>query len=200
MPTSLNGSLPDLTGHTLDNDRYFLESILGSGAYGKVYKAIDTRSASDDTKYVAIKCLVQHATGSRHDQFQRREFALHKQVSSHPHIVTFHRIFYDTVYVYVVLDLIEGGDLFKAIVEQKLFQNNDARIKRAYIQLLDAVQCCHEQDVFHRDLKPENILHTRTKFGTHLYLADFGLSTDQRTSNDFGCGSPYYMSPGASSL
>lgn len=63
-----------------------------------------------------------------------------------------------------------------------------------FLQIIDAVEFCHENGVFHRDLKPENILCNQD--GTRVVLADFGLATRQSVSDDLGVGSGYYMSPG----
>ena len=186
--------MPDFTGHVLDGGRFRLLESLGTGAYGKVYRALDNASA---TCY-AVKCLNKPKPGSQPDVLQRREFALHKLVSGHPNIVTFHEFFSDGLYVYVVLDLCLGGDLFAAITEKNVFHNDSWLIKRAFIQLLDAVQYCHDLGVFHRDIKPENVLCSPEC--TNVRLADFGLSIKSPVCRDFGCGSSYYMSPGTSSL
>ncbi|KAJ3853571.1 serine/threonine protein kinase, negative regulator of sexual conjugation and meiosis [Lentinula lateritia] len=186
-------TFPDFAGHLLDNGRFKLIEPLGSGAYGKVYKAIDLTSPCENPKYFAVKCLLRPRFGSRHEDFQLREFTLHRLVSSHPNIVGFHKVLYDQTYVYVVLDLCLGGDLFAAITERKALRQNNELIKSIFIQLLDAVHHCHENGVYHRDLKPENIL--CSKDGRRIYLADFGLSTQNKVSEDFGCGSSYYMSP-----
>ncbi|KIK68039.1 hypothetical protein GYMLUDRAFT_216491 [Collybiopsis luxurians FD-317 M1] len=189
----ITDTFPDFAGNLLDNGRFKLLEPLGSGAYGKVYKAIDLTSPCDNPDFFAIKCLLRPRSGSRHEDFQLREFALHRLVSSHANIVGFHKIIYEPVYVYVVLDLCSGGDLFAAITERQSLRQNDKLIKSLFVQLLDAVHHCHENSVYHRDLKPENILCSQD--GEHIYLADFGLSTQNKVSDDFGCGSSYYMSP-----
>ncbi|KAF9076749.1 kinase-like domain-containing protein, partial [Rhodocollybia butyracea] len=189
----ITDTFPDFAGHLLDNGRLKLLELLGSGAYGKVYKAIDLSSPTEKPDYFAVKCLLRPKSGSRHEDFQLREFALHQLVSGHRNIVGFHKALYDHTFVYVVLNLCLGGDLFAAITEHKLLRYNDKLIKSIFIQLLDAVHYCHENSVFHRDLKPENILCSRD--GRHIYLADFGLSTQNKISEEFGCGSSYYMSP-----
>jgi len=186
--------MPDLNGRVIDNGRLELLESLGSGAYGKVYRALDITSPQNNQVFFAVKCLLRHKPGSDQEEFQNREFTIHKLVCNHPNIVTLHRIIYDRDFVYVVLDLCTGGDLFAAITETDMFHNNVQLVKESFIQLIDAVQYCHEKSVFHRDLKPENVLCTED--GSGIRLADFGLSTRNHVSQDFGCGSSYYMSPG----
>jgi len=194
--TAATELMPDFSGRTLNHGRLRLLENLGSGAYGKVYRAMDITQSASRPRYYAVKCLNKPEPNSHTNLLQQREFSLHKLVSSHPNIVTFHHFFFDDRFVYVVLDLCTGGDLFAAITEKHLFHNNDRLIKTAFIQLIDAVQYCHDLGVFHRDIKPENVLCSND--GTDIRLADFGLSIQSAVCQDFGCGSSYYMSPGAS--
>lgn len=186
--------MPDFSGHSLERDRYRLLKSVGAGAYGKVYRAIDMSHRSSREQVVAIKCLHKPRPASRAYLMQRREFEHHKLVSGHPNIVTFHGCFSDGLHVYVVLDFCNGGDLYTAITEKRLFHENDPLIKSAFVQLIDAVAHCHKLGVYHRDIKPENILCSDD--GSVIRLSDFGLSIRSPYSTEFGCGSCHYMSPG----
>ncbi|QRV97777.1 Serine/threonine-protein kinase [Ceratobasidium sp. AG-Ba] len=95
--------------------------------------------------------------------------------------------------VYMVLSYVGGGDLFTMIADRQRYIGQDALVTDVFLQLLDAVEWCHEQGVKHRDLKPENILCEAD--GRRVVISDFGLATTERSSRDFGCGSSYYMSP-----
>lgn len=186
--------MPDFAGLVIDDGRLQLLVSLGSGAYGKVYLAVDRTSSKARRKYYAVKCLSKPKPGSRQDESQQLEFKIHKMVHKHPNIVTLHKIIHGRFFVYVVLDLYVGGDLFTAITERKLYELNDKLIKWTFVQLIDAVQYCHDRGISHRDIKPENILVSED--GLYISLADFGLSTLTDVCAQFGCGSSYYMSPG----
>lgn len=164
-----------------------LLSVRGLGAYGAVYTATDIRNNTP----LAVKALVK-AQDARQYQFQRREIELHHAVSHHPNVVSLYRIMETDDTVFVVLELCTGGDLFTSITEKRLYQENDILIKRTFIQVCEAVHFCHEVGIFHRDLKPENVL---ISGDGSVKLADFGLATRDPRSDDFGCGSTFYMSP-----
>ncbi|KAJ7024990.1 kinase-like domain-containing protein [Mycena alexandri] len=182
---SPSATLPDLTGEFIDDGCLQLLCLLGSGAYGKVYKALDTTSPPDDLDY--------YAPGSRDAQIQENELMVHKMISDHPRIITFHRQCCTEEFVFVVLELSAGGDFFTAMVDRNCFHANPPRVKTAMNELLDAVEFLHRNSVFHRDIKPENILCNSA--GTDIRLADFGLATQVAVSTQFGCGSRCYMSP-----
>ncbi|KAJ7179027.1 serine/threonine protein kinase, negative regulator of sexual conjugation and meiosis [Mycena filopes] len=187
-PAVASSELPDFLGMTIDHGRLKLVELLGSGAFGKVYKAL----SSVDNTYYAVKCMKKEPITSREGVFQAREIKLHKMVSSHPNILTAHKHFIEGKHLFLVLDFCAGGDLFVAITEKRRFHRNTAQVKRAFLQILDAVQYSHSKGVFHRDLKPENIL---CDAQDNLLLADWGLATQSGISQDFNLGSAYYMSP-----
>lgn len=188
------GTMPDFTGQTIDAGRYLLDKPLGSGAYGKVYRAVDLKSPAERRKVYAVKCMPIYDPKSSKAEFQRRELVNHPAVCEHPNVVHYMCHFRDARWIYVVMELVSGGDLFAAITEKHVFRNNDALVKRIYIQIIDGLQFCHDRGIFHRDIKPENILCSED--GRQVKLADFGLSTRNGASSEYGCGSCYYMSPG----
>ncbi|PBL03676.1 kinase-like protein [Armillaria gallica] len=180
--------LPDFVGHLVVNGRFLLLDLLGAGSYGKVYRAVDTASL----KHTDVKCMYRYMQGSRRDVLQQREFSAHSKVSGYPNIIAFHEVFYDRLYLYVVLDLCLGGDLYSAVCESRLLLNNDALLKSIFIKLIDALQYCHEQGVFHCDLKPENAV--CSKGCTEVFIADFGLATTFEVCEHSECSSGSYRS------
>jgi len=172
-------------------NRYTLTDILGRGAYGVVYKAIDIFTSIP----FAIKALPKHGLDPRQRRFQQRELDLHAVASAHPYVVSMVQILDSPDCTYVVLEFCEEGDLFTNITERGHFIYNDNLARSVLLQLLTAVEFCHHQGIYHRDLKPENVLVTSTPAGTVVKLADFGLATTDAVTSDFGCGSTFYMSP-----
>lgn len=167
-----------------------LTGILGVGAYGVVYTAVDIQT---NIPY-AVKALNKLGLEPRQRKFQQREIQLHHQASVHPNVVSLVKIMDSPDCTYVVIEYCPEGDLFSNITEQGKYIGNDALARRAFLQILDAVEYCHSIGIYHRDLKPENILVTDE--GMTVKLADFGLATDDHITSDFGCGSTFYMSPG----
>lgn len=175
-------------------DRLELRTILGVGAYGVVYAAVDIHT---NLRY-AVKALNKIGLDQRQRQFQQREIQLHHEASNHPNVVSLIKIMDSWDCTYVVLEFCPEGDLFSSITEHGLFLGHDCMAKRAFLQILDAVDFCHSLGIYHRDLKPENIL--VTDGGLTVKLADFGLATRDYLTSDFGCGSTFYMSPGTSQV
>ncbi|KAH8834010.1 serine/threonine protein kinase, negative regulator of sexual conjugation and meiosis [Flagelloscypha sp. PMI_526] len=186
-------SMPNFGGKLLDNKRLLLLNCLGSGGYGKVYRALGTSPAKFGDGYRAVKVLRRETLDTPRAQDQLREFNLQSKVHAHAHIATFHKIVTETKYIYAIFEFYAGGDLFNAITRRRLYHRNDALITSAFLQIIDAVQFCHKAGIYHRDLKPENIL--VSKSGRNLYLSDFGLATQNAVSSTFGCGSSFYMAP-----
>lgn len=112
-----SASLPDFTSRVLDNGRYHIIRFLGSGAYGAVYRAVDLQASatSDPSPHRAIKILRKKGITKTQARNITREFQLHKAMSNHPNVVTLHRAFEDTEYVYLVLEYCEGRTLFHQI-------------------------------------------------------------------------------------
>jgi serine/threonine protein kinase len=171
-----------------------LTEILGTGAYGVVYSAVDIKTGA---RY-AVKCLSKfNADGTplerRQVLYQQREIRLHYMASAHRNVVSMLKIVDDPDCIYVILEYCPEGDLFLNITERGQYVGKDELAKKVFLQILDAVEHCHNLGIYHRDLKPENILVTDN--GETVKLADFGLATSDDRSEDYGCGSTFYMSP-----
>jgi serine/threonine protein kinase len=177
-------------GQTIDNGALRIQAILGAGSFGVVYRAVDTRTGV----HYAVK-RVEKEFGFEYRQARERE--LHARVSSHPHVLTFHREVTEDCYTFFVYDLC-AGDLH-SVIKKLVFFREDELIKRVFIQIIDALEYCHSRGVYHRDLKPENILISGKSGDMDVFIADFGLATTSEMTKS-ACGTPCFMSPGMSSL
>jgi serine/threonine protein kinase len=181
---------PPPVGSIIDNGAIEFVDILGYGGYGVVFRAVDTATR---THQYAVKCLT-HAQAPRQRNLHMREINLHRIASAHPSVVSLHRVIEDQTFTYIILDYFPEGDLFTQILHHRTYLGHDNLIKKVFLQLLDAVEHCHNLGIYHRDLKPENVL-CKTD-GLHVAITDFGLATTDKLSTEFRTGSVYHMSPG----
>ncbi len=144
---------------------YEIVSPLGAGGMGEVYRARDTRLDRD----VAIKVLAGHLTVS--DEVRQRFEREARAVSSlnHPNICTLHDIGHEDGVDFLVLEYMEGETLQDRIARGPLPLKEVLGIG---VQIADALDRAHRQNLIHRDLKPGNIMLTRSG----AKLLDFGLA------------------------
>ncbi len=95
-------------------------------------------------------------------------------------------------HIYIIMELVVGGELFDKIVAEKRF--DEATARKFFHQLIDGISYCHAHNIAHRDLKPENLLLTENSV---LKISDFGLSGISENNNRFFqtiCGTPHCLS------
>ena len=168
--------------------RYWVEQVLGKGAFGTVYKGYD-----DDLKrHVAIKVPNRELVDKPQDIELYLEEAQVVASLDHANIVPVHDVGRtEDGLCYVVSKFIQGSDLARKIREKPLSHYESAELVAT---IAEALHHAHHHMVVHRDVKPANILIDATG---KPYLADFGLALKEE---DFGEGSGIagtfaYMSP-----
>ena len=176
--------------------RYSLDKKLGDGGYADVKLGVHIKSGTK----VAVKIINYakwkvHNNGITRDQLEA-EFKIHAGLK-HPNVVRMHTVFKGLQSIYVVLELVSGGDLFDFLIQKAQHGVNESVARRWMGHLLDGVQYCHQQNVVHRDLKPENILLSHQDADAVLKIADFGLAKalTGRNGCQTNCGTPQYMAP-----
>ena len=117
---------------------------------------------------------------------------------NHPNIVRLYTIYESPARLYLVMELLTGGELFDRIVGLGKYSEEDARYFT--FKLLNAVLYLHDRNICHRDLKPENILLASPAPDAELKITDFGLSKIAAPQlDDFlmttRCGTPGYVAP-----
>jgi aurora kinase len=143
---------------------------IGSGKFGKVFKAVEKRSQ----KPVALKVVVK-ATLEKFDFFSQMKKELEIQWRlNHPNIVRLYGYFYDEQNIYSVLEFCPGGNLFQRLRRERYFDERKAKFVIA--QIVEALIYLQDRNIIHRDIKPENILISDLE-RMHVKLCDFGWST-----------------------
>lgn len=107
---------------------------------------------------------------------------------THPGCIGIEEMFETNTKLYLVLELVTGGELFDRIVEEQYFEEHRAR--RYLVQMLQAIKYLHDQNIAHRDLKPENIL-LKSKDDDTIKISDFGLARvmgDEASKMQTMCG------------
>lgn len=111
----------------------------------------------------------------------------------HPNIVKIYEIFKDSKNLYIVMEFVEGKELFDYVVERHKLKESDAW--NIVKQLLKTIKYIHSIGIIHRDLKPENIIINPTT--KKIKLIDFGLSSYFKDFQHLHTkvGTPYYVAP-----
>ena len=119
---------------------------------------------------------------------QRREIDVLK-MSQHPNIVGLIDLFENSDYYYIVLEYMQGKDLFDYI-HARHFKLTEQRVKEIAFQIIQAVQYLHRYGIVHRDLKLENVMMADTTDTSVPKLADFGLAKmiapNEKANEPFG--------------
>ncbi|KAI0698908.1 kinase-like domain-containing protein [Cytidiella melzeri] len=154
-------------------ENYKLVEKMGDGAFSNVYKAIDIRTGQK----VAVKVVRKYELSATQagDKHLNKEFKKKPRVTersnilkevqimrgiTHPSIVKLLLFFESEEHYFLVLELMEGGELFHQIVKMTYFSENLAR--HVILQVAEGIRYLHEErGVVHRDIKPENLLFHR---------------------------------------
>jgi 5'-AMP-activated protein kinase catalytic alpha subunit len=170
--------------------KYEIGRVLGKGNFSKVRVATD----STNGERYAIKIIDKALLTRDHLEDQiRREISILK-VLRHKYIVQMREAFQTTKHMYVVMELVEGGELFDVVAEKGRLSEDETR--KYFQQLIVAVRYCHLNKIAHRDLKLENLLLDQRG---NLKVTDFGLANMQSTPDASVmrtvCGTPNYVAP-----
>ncbi|KAI4368077.1 hypothetical protein MLD38_016680 [Melastoma candidum] len=182
--------------------RYELGKTLGEGTFAKVKFARNVETGEN----VAIKVLDKEKVFKHKMIGQiKREISTMKLIR-HPNVIRMFEVMASKTRIYIVLELVTGGELFDKIASKGRLKEDEAR--KYFQQLIDAVDYCHSRGVFHRDLKacfgtifcrlqPENLL---LDASGALKVSDFGLSALLHQVREDGllhttCGTPNYVAP-----
>mmetsp|Transcript_80119 Transcript_80119/g.166658 ORF Transcript_80119/g.166658 Transcript_80119/m.166658 type:complete len:376 (+) Transcript_80119:93-1220(+) len=198
-PSSLsNGTTasapPQKTGDEKLLDKYTLGKVLGQGAFGVVY-ACKSKATREE---FAVKMIDQVETPV--SEIKQEVDMLRKL--AHPCVVKLHDVYYEKVFVCMVLEIYKGGDMIEGM---QLHWKSKGMIPVPVVQnmskmMFQGIDWLHSKDVIHRDLKGDNYLQDRKDLehpSCRVYLSDFGtvmnLGPNDRLRQK--CGTKTYWAP-----
>mmetsp|Transcript_9423 Transcript_9423/g.28450 ORF Transcript_9423/g.28450 Transcript_9423/m.28450 type:complete len:462 (-) Transcript_9423:182-1567(-) len=172
---------------------YQLTKTIGEGTFGRVKLGVDCTTG----KEYAVKIMNKNDIAERELTVNvRREIGIMKQLN-HRNIVGLHEVLSSTRKIYMVMDLVRGGELFRHMERHN--EHGDVAVRKYFQQMVDGLDYCHRRGVCHRDLKPENLLVDENGI---LKVTDFGVSAVIKTTAEgdshllhTACGTPYYCAP-----
>lgn len=146
--------------------RYRLESVIGRGGMGRVWRAVDVRLG----RHVAVKTLGWDVEGGV-DRFRREILTLAKL--NHGSIVKVHDAGEHGGTAFQVMELVEGPSLAEVLADGRLERDRAVSVATA---VADGLAAAHEAGVMHRDVKPANILMCGDGVDGAAKLVDFGIA------------------------
>jgi serine/threonine protein kinase len=178
-------NMPDKIGN------YEVESIVGEGTMGVVYKGKDPKFK----RHVALKTIHQHLLTGPDDRLVKRSYAEAQALGglNHANIVTIYDLIDHDGMPVIVMEFAEGKTLFDHLATHGKVSVRDAI--KIIAQVLDALEYAHGRGLVHRDIKPANIM---IRERSSIKVMDFGVAKIQDsdvTLRGEVFGAPNYMSP-----
>ncbi|XP_043256033.1 CBL-interacting serine/threonine-protein kinase 18-like [Colletes gigas] len=169
-------------------DHYEIQSEIGRGKFGTVYRCKEKASGL----MLAVK--VVNTVKKEDRRSVEREVEIMRRLQ-HPRLIQLYDAIDTSRQIYVILELIEGGELFERVIDDDfvLTERSCAVFMR---QICEGIEFIHRQNILHLDLKPENIL-CLTKEGNRIKIIDFGLAReyDPKKKLQVLFGTPEFVAP-----
>ncbi|XP_072565109.1 serine/threonine-protein kinase Chk2 isoform X2 [Paramormyrops kingsleyae] len=173
-------------------EKYLISRKIGSGVCGEVKLAFERATC----KKVAVKTINKNdfpsiGTATRNAE---REIEILKKVD-HPCLIRTEDFFQTEDSYYIVLEFMEGGELFDRVKEKKQLKESIAKLY--FYQMMLAVEYLHDNGIIHRDLKPENVLLSSHDDICLIKITDFNQSKilEETSLMKTLCGTPTYLAP-----
>ncbi|XP_073460985.1 serine/threonine-protein kinase DCLK2 isoform X2 [Aquarana catesbeiana] len=185
-PEGLNGNTTADASIILE--KYKIGKVIGDGNFAVVKECVERSTG----KEFALK-IIDKAKCCGKEHLIENEVSILRQVK-HPNIIMLIEEMDTTTELYLVMELVKGGDLFDAITSSTKYTERDA--SAMVYNLASAMEYLHSLNIVHRDIKPENLLVCEYPDKTKsLKLGDFGLATVVDGPLYTVCGTPTYVAP-----
>jgi len=177
-------NLKDSIGYKSFFDFYEMLEDIGEGKFGVVKLGVHRKTKEK----VAIKIIKKESMNTTDIELVKSEIDIMK-LCRHPNIVTLLDHFENSEYIFIIMELLTGGDLEEYLhkIKFKISENKAASIM---FQLASGIKYLHDYGVLHRDLKPENIMLSDNTDKSTIKIMDFGLSKimgpQERVADGFG--------------
>uniref|UniRef100_A0A8B9RCN5 non-specific serine/threonine protein kinase n=1 Tax=Astyanax mexicanus TaxID=7994 RepID=A0A8B9RCN5_ASTMX len=170
---SVNPIVQQLHGNNIHfTDGYEIKEDIGVGSYSVCKRCIH--------RITSVEYAVKIIDKSKKDPSEEIEILL--RYGQHPNIITLKDVYDDGKFVYLVMELMRGGELLDRILRQKGFSEREA--SAVLCTITKTVEYLHSQGVVHRDLKPSNILYVdETGDPESIRICDFGFAKQLRAEN-----------------
>jgi len=174
------------------NDVYALDRKIRDGRISGIW--IGCKRDISESKKVAIKVITVDKSNHHEEARIMNEVAILKSLD-HPNVLKLIDFFEESPNFFLVMELMEGGDLFDRIAHKMQYTEMDAR--QLALSLLQAVQHIHSRCVAHRDLKPQNLLLKSIQNDVDIKVSDFSFAKRVHTPKSLltRCGTPTYVAP-----
>ncbi|XP_052007581.1 ribosomal protein S6 kinase alpha-2 [Xyrauchen texanus] len=172
-PNTANPIVQQLHGNNIHfTDGYELKEDIGIGAYSICKRCVH--------RITSVEYAVKIIDRAKKDPSEEIEILL--RYGQHPNIITLKDVYDDGKFVYLVMELMRGGELLDRILRQKCFSEREA--SAVLCTITKTVEYLHSQGVVHRDLKPSNILYVdETGDPESIRICDFGFAKQLRAEN-----------------
>ncbi|XP_016145630.1 serine/threonine-protein kinase DCLK2-like isoform X7 [Sinocyclocheilus grahami] len=169
-------------------DKFKIGKVIGDGNFAVVKECVERSTG----KEFALKIIDKNKCRGK-EHLIESEVAVLRRVK-HPNIIMLIEEVDTPTELYLVMELVKGGDLFDAITSSTKYTERDARLM--VFNLAAALKYLHRMCIVHRDIKPENLLVCEYPNGIKsLKLGDFGLATVVEGPLYTVCGTPTYVAP-----
>uniref|UniRef100_A0A8C5GT17 Serine/threonine-protein kinase DCLK2 n=1 Tax=Gouania willdenowi TaxID=441366 RepID=A0A8C5GT17_GOUWI len=186
QPEAVVDEIPTVPSYI--SDRYKVGRMLGDGNFAVVHECVEHSTGRE----YALKIINKGKCRGKEHMIQN-EVAILRRVK-HPNIVLLIEEVDTYNELYLVMELVKGGDLFDAITSANRYTERDA--SGMLYNLANAIKYLHSLNIVHRDIKPENLLVYEHADGSKsLKLGDFGLATVVDGPLYTVCGTPTYVAP-----
>ena len=135
------------------SESYSFNELIGKGSFSQVYKAVN----KNDKNVYSIKIMDKKLLMENNSNLQSiiDEIKILRMLD-HPNIMKLYEVYESQVYVYIVGEYLNGGELLEEIKTRKVYAEKDAAIFMK--KLLETLEYLHNKNIAHFDLKPENII------------------------------------------